>query len=207
MPDESGDSVPVDREFFTGALPRISDLAELKLLLHVLDVSSQLKDSAVPLRRLFDPSIVKSVCGDASPEPGELRIGRVLERALANGSLLRITVRNAGSQEAYVLPATVANRAKIDGLYTGEAGLAGLPEVSDDADVTLYRPNVFSIYEQHIGPLTPIVAEQLREAERSYPRAWLERAIELAGEYEHRSWRYVEAILADWERAGAPTRS
>jgi len=30
------------------------------------------------------------------------------------------------------------------------------------------RPNIFKLYEENIGPLTPIIADMLREAEKEY---------------------------------------
>ena len=42
--------------------------------------------------------------------------------------------------------------------------------------VRAQRPSIFSLYEQNIGLLTPLLAEQLVEAERRYPAGWIEDA-------------------------------
>ena len=60
----------------------------------------------------------------------------------------------------------------------------------------------FALYEQNIGPLTPIIADRLRAAESQYPATWLEEAIAMAVEYNKRSWRYVETIQQRWEANG-----
>jgi len=64
------------------------------------------------------------------------------------------------------------------------------------------RPNVFALYEQNIGPLTPLIGEQLRAAEQDYPPEWIEEAIRLAVERNARNWRYIAAILQRWEAEG-----
>src|SRR5690606_34573361 len=56
------------------------------------------------------------------------------------------------------------------------------------------RENVFQLYEANIGPLTPLVAEELREAEQLYPYEWLEEALREAALQNKRSWRYAAAI-------------
>ena len=70
-----------------------------------------------------------------------------------------------------------------------------------DADVCL-RPNVFVLYEQNIGMLTPMIAEELRDAEKHYPEDWIPEAFREAVELNKRSWRYVLRILERWRAEG-----
>ena len=69
------------------------------------------------------------------------------------------------------------------------------------------RPNIFQLYEENIGMLTPLVADELRAAEEEYPAGWVEAAIREAAAGNVRSWRYIEAILERWKREGRGTRS
>jgi len=64
------------------------------------------------------------------------------------------------------------------------------------------RPNLFTLYEQNIGALTPMLAEVLRDAEKEYPAAWIEEAIREAVEHNARSWKYIAAILERWKKEG-----
>ena len=64
------------------------------------------------------------------------------------------------------------------------------------------RPNIFVLYEQNIGPLTPLLAEELMEAEDTYPAAWIEDAFREAVELNKRSWRYIQRILERWAAEG-----
>ncbi len=68
------------------------------------------------------------------------------------------------------------------------------------------RSNVFSLYEQNIGALTPLIADMLREAEVEYPGAWIEEAVEIAVASNVRNWRYVAAILRRWKEKGKDER-
>lgn len=68
------------------------------------------------------------------------------------------------------------------------------------------KSNVFKLYEENIGALTPLLADMLREAEKNYPSAWFEEAIEIAVSRNIRNWKYVEAILARWKENGKDER-
>jgi DnaD/phage-associated family protein len=62
--------------------------------------------------------------------------------------------------------------------------------------------NIFSLYEQNIGMINPMMAEKLKLAEDEFPPGWISRAIEIAVENNKRSWNYVHAILDRWRSSG-----
>ena len=62
--------------------------------------------------------------------------------------------------------------------------------------------NTFAIYESNIGPLTPMIADSLQDAEKIYPADWIKDAIALAVENNKRNWRYCETILKRWQESG-----
>jgi DnaD/phage-associated family protein len=64
------------------------------------------------------------------------------------------------------------------------------------------RPNIFVLYEQNIGLIQPLIAEELREAEKTYPAAWIEEAFKIAVERNARNWRYIQRILERWAAEG-----
>jgi DNA replication protein len=68
--------------------------------------------------------------------------------------------------------------------------------------VTRPRPGIFELYEQNIGVITPLLAEQLGEAERVYPAAWIEEAFTEAVNYNKRNWKYIRRILENWAARG-----
>ncbi len=60
----------------------------------------------------------------------------------------------------------------------------------------------FALYESNIGPLTPMIADALQDAEKTYPPDWIKDAIALAVENNKRNWRYCETILKRWQAGG-----
>jgi DnaD/phage-associated family protein len=73
--------------------------------------------------------------------------------------------------------------------------------------ITADPPTPFLLYEQNIGPLTPMVADRITRAIQEYPAAWIEDAIEEAVAYNRRNWKYIEAILESWTAQGRSERS
>jgi DnaD/phage-associated family protein len=64
------------------------------------------------------------------------------------------------------------------------------------------RPNIFKLYEENIGPLTPLVADALKDAEREFPAEWIADALGEAVKRNKRNWKYAEAILKRWKQDG-----
>ena len=68
--------------------------------------------------------------------------------------------------------------------------------------VQIERPNIFVLYEQNIGLLTPLIANELEDAAERYPADWIEAAFLEAVQYNKRKWSYIRAILRSWEKDG-----
>ena len=64
------------------------------------------------------------------------------------------------------------------------------------------RPNVYELYENEIGMLTPMIADVLADALSEYPEDWFAPAIRIAVERNVRNWRYIEAVLKRWKIEG-----
>ncbi len=68
--------------------------------------------------------------------------------------------------------------------------------------VEIERPNIFVLYEQNIGLLSPLIAEDLRDAAEQYPAEWIEAAFREAIQHNIRKWSYISAILRRWKTEG-----
>jgi len=66
----------------------------------------------------------------------------------------------------------------------------------------LKQGEVYQTYEQEIGLLTPLIAEEIGYALDDYPVEWIHEALRISAKYNKRSWKYVEAILKNWESEG-----
>jgi DNA replication protein len=68
--------------------------------------------------------------------------------------------------------------------------------------VQVERPNIFVLYEQNIGLLSPLIADELKDAADRYPEEWIEAAFREAVQNNKRKWKYISAILRRWETEG-----
>ena len=184
-------SISVPEPVFTELIPVIDDLDELKVTLHVLYRLSQQRGRARYLRHrdLLDDQLLLSGLG----ENREAALGAALARAVERGTLLRATTDAEGHRETVYFANSPRGRAALEALRRGES----LPEVSPSP-----RPNAFVLYEENVGPLTPLIAEELQEAEGLYPADWIEDAFREAVTLNKRSWKYIRAILERWRSEG-----
>jgi DnaD/phage-associated family protein len=186
--------------FFSELLPQIDHLAELKVTLHIFWLLQSKKGSLqyVTLRELLgDGTLLRGLQGIA-PSPEEaLREG--LERAVARGTLLHLVGVEDGEHFYFVNSAQ--GRRTVEQVQLGEIQLAA-GGVRVEPAVPTERPNIFILYEQNIGLLQPIIAEELEEAERTYPQEWIEEAFRIAVERNVRNWKYVRRILERWATEG-----
>jgi len=72
-------------------------------------------------------------------------------------------------------------------------------ERKDEDDVL---PTISRDYEAEIGIITPMIADELREASTAYPVQWTLDAIHEAAIQNKRGWKYVLAILERWKAQG-----
>ncbi len=183
--------VGIPKPVFTDLIPIIDDLAELKLTLHVLWRLRQQRGKARHVRfdDLASDRLLLSGLGEAPVEA----LRSALHRAVERGTLLRVEAPDGGEAEALYFANTPKGRAAVDAIAGGE-----WPEEVE----TAARPNIFTLYEQNVGVLTPLIAEELREAEETYPAPWIEEALLEAVSLNKRSWKYVRAILERWRTEG-----
>lgn len=69
---------------------------------------------------------------------------------------------------------------------------------------TAHTSNNYQTYEQNIGPLTPLIADAIKDAEETFTAAWVSRAIAEAAASNARSIKYIFGILAGYKQRGSP---
>lgn len=202
FPDGKQRLTPVPNLFFSDLLPAIDNLAELKVTLYAFWALGQ-REGEVRYLQLGDftndPLLLKAM-GGSGIQSGIDALLDGIERAVARGTFLKVEVEGAdGRLELYFLN-TERGRAAVEGITSGQ----WRPSPDDAQPITLLieRPNIFVLYEQNIGALTPIIADELRDAEQTYPARWIEEAIKLAVTNNVRRWRYVHSILERWRQEG-----
>ena len=192
---------PVPAPFFAELLPEIDHLGELKLTLYAFWRLDRMEGTFRYLLRsdFCDDSRFMIGMGHSARE-AEAALDDALERAVLRGSLLKVTAGAANGEEDYYFLNSPKGRAAIAAMEQGR--WAPGSEVRLPVELNMERPNIFKLYEENIGPLTPMLAESLRDAEETYPLPWIQDAIRVAVENNKRSWRYVDAILRRWQEEG-----
>lgn len=135
------------------------------------------------------------------PVSEETRWQQALAELLEEGLLLAYPQTTQDPQQAVLLfPATPEGTRRLEALRQGNLSLAEIQAANPLPDPS--KPNIFNLYEQNIGPLTPMVAEILKADAETYPEIWLRDAMQEAVSRNIRNWKYVQAILKAWQEKG-----
>jgi len=196
---------PIPNIFFSSLLPQISDIAELRTTLHIF--WSLYRQRGYPrfttYRELASNASLMSSLKEGQKPPDEVLAG-ALEKAVNRGTILHLVIDKDGAPEDIYLLNSESDRRVAAKIQNGEFALAGLKaggQAYPDGD-TEPQPNIFTLYEQNIGMLTPKIADELREAEKQYPQDWIKDAIKEAAIQNVRKWSYISAILERWTTEG-----
>jgi DnaD/phage-associated family protein len=173
--------------FFTQLMPKIQDIAELKVTLYIFYLLNRKREYPrfITYRELLSRSTLM-----AGMEEGTLH--HALNLAVGHGVILRATLDIDGkSEEAYFVNAE-SNREVMDNIKEGKFSTSKV----------MPQENIFTLYEQNVGMITPMIAEELKEAEKLYPEQWIKQAFREAVVMNKRNWRYIARILERWANEG-----
>jgi DnaD/phage-associated family protein len=173
---------PIPDSFFRQLLAEINDADELKVTLYAIWRIEHMEGRVRFLRKEDFATFV--------PDPNA-----ALEKAAARGSLLQV---EKGAAALYFLNSP-RGRAAAESFAKGQWSPGAAPPGENPPPE---RPNIFKLYEENIGPLTPLIADALKDAEQTYPPGWVAEALEIAVLKNKRNWKYVEAILKRWKVEG-----
>jgi DnaD/phage-associated family protein len=186
--------------FFNDVLPRFADdPAALGVTLYALRLLADRKGYPRFLTALdlaADPGLASYLLTARAAEDA-LEAG--LARAVELGVLVTITVEREGVSDALYFLNAPADRRAMDAVRSGALPIG---RVVEPPPASAPRSTIFSLYESLIGGISPLVADELADAERQYPHEWLEAAFREAAAQNARSWRYVSRILERWAAEG-----
>jgi len=174
LSSSQGETGPVSLPgpFLTEVISGTRDLAELKTVLSAAYLILGKRDHP----ECVTYRELKEESRRLATELNEETLRRALDSAVEHGALLHSTSEANGTvEEIYSLPFTSGQPPSI---------------------------NIFSLYEQNIGLITPMIAEELKDAEKTYPPEWIEDAFKEAVALNKRSWRYIARILERWGTEG-----
>ena len=195
--------VSVPAPLLGSLLERIDDLAELKCTLRVISLLNQKRGypRLLTLSEIQADETLARAMPNNDEDKASDAIAEALRCAVRRGTLAYNLIIDAGNKPQPIFGLnTESDRAAL-------ARLANQPPPDSlnehrPMEAPPERPNIFELYEQNIGLLSPIISDQLREAEAMYHEDWIADAFSEAVERNKRSWRYISAILEGWEREG-----
>jgi len=188
--------------FFSELLPLLDDLAELKVLLFFFWVLPQLEGEFLYLRRLnfLHDEIFMQGLATVDPQANpEVILDAALERAVKRGALLRAEIPLKDQMEMLYFLNSERGRTAIEQIKAGN----WRPGDSDNPiEILPAQPNIYQLYHENFGALTPLIGEELKQLESEFSIAWIEAAMRLAVQREARNLRYVRGILESWRKEG-----
>jgi DnaD/phage-associated family protein len=194
-------------ELFSEVIPAISLPSELKVTLQVFFRLSRQRSTP---RRLSwddlaaDKALRRSLRAISKLRPVEELLAEGLDAAVRRTTLLHLALPGDGRIVNWYLVNTAPNRSWAEQVAAAQAALAPAGAAPPE------RPSLIGLYEQNIGLVTPMLLDELREAEERYPRDWIEEAMREAVRANARSWRYIRKVLERWAANGrqdAPHRA
>ncbi len=192
--------IPAPSPLFSSLLEEIGSLGELKCVLRMIGLVHQHKGRRLWLsgeEMVADPVLLNGLAG----EEGGPRIAilRGLNQAVERGVLLQ--AQGARGETLFFVNDSPGRKAHASAKLAGVAVTTETPS-APDGEAGQPRPNIFALYEETIGPLAPILAQELEEAERTYPASWVAEAFQEAAALNRRNWRYIQRILERWATQG-----
>ncbi len=188
--------------FFGAVLPRLSAPGDLLAFLWVARVVQEQRGEArfVSAEQLWAEGGLAASFDALGGGRDGLEHG--LAACAALGALVACGVAAPGGATTLYGLNNAASRRALARARAGELELKAGPVLPPGAEAP--RPGIFRLYEEHVGTITPLVAEGLLRAAERYPPEWVEQAFREAAELNARNWRYIERILQRWDEEGRP---
>jgi DnaD/phage-associated family protein len=195
--------IEVPEAILSEIAPQIRDVGELQLILAVVRMGTERGGVDQPVSREEidrDPGVQRAFQLEGTLRNPAESIERSLELAVGRGVMIKLRVIDGEKERMWYFLNTLQNAARVRAMVNGlESPPKTLWAAGSAPRVESERPTVFRLYEQNIGPLTPLVAQRLLDALEVYPASWIEDAVAEAVGYNKRSWRYISRILENWQ--------
>ena len=201
---------PFPDPILNALLETITDMAELKVVLRAIFLLNR--------QRSFPPAIpVEMLLSDGVLNRGLEGYGDNIQSDILKGLNLAVDrnifqlfkIKGSGIEGNQFLLNTDSARRWL----SNNKDVIVLSSLPQDIDVNQKRAysnqpksNIFALYEDNIGTISPMLAEELKLAEKEYNHGWIEEAFQIAVNQNKRSWGYISAILRRWSTEGRDDR-
>ena len=192
----------IPNTFFTKLLSQIEDIHELKILLYFfwhINQSERQFPFITKNHYLNDAVFIKTF--GETPLKQQENLVAALNLAIRHHALLPF---HLDGTDYYFLNSPKGQA----GLKAAKSGKIEILQTDDfPVKLELEQSNIFQLYEENIGPITPIIADTLKDIEDNYSPEWIREAFTEALKNNVRKLRYIEVILKNWQEAGKNDRT
>ncbi|MDX1438147.1 MAG: DnaD domain protein [Anaerolineales bacterium] len=197
--------IPVPSQFFTELLPQIQDAGELKITLYAFWRLSRAEGTYryFSLEDLKKDERLMAGLGPSAEDADEA-LQAAVRLCVERGTLLKTSYMKDEAPLTIYFLNTPRGRMGVEAVGAGVWNPAEEPV--EHFELSQEPVNIFRLYENQIGPLNPMIAEALTEAEAQFPEEWIYEAFQIAAENNVRRWRYIEVILQRWSEEGKDER-
>ena len=205
FPDDITTQIRIPEQFFHQVLLATNNLDELRLTLYIFWRLERMEGLFRYVRYtdlLKDKHLVDSINKD--PDKARSVLQAALNRTIKHGILLQADISTDEGQEKLICLNSPRGRAVVGAIQRDEWRASD--KLDQSFEIYSEHPNIYKLYEANIGPLTPMIADALRDAENTYQADWIEDAFRIAVERNKRNWHYIEAILHRWQEGGRDDR-
>ena len=186
------DQYPMPGPLFGVLLEEINSLEELKVIIRMIRMIQNKKGpiKSIRLTEILSDRILVNAIGEGS------KIRKGLDSAVRRKVFLEV-ISNQGSRSFYLNSPANQEYINKNNLDKQDWELDNEPW-----ETSKKRSEIYLLYEQNIGLLTPIITEKIKEADDDYHSHWIKEAIDVAVSQNKRNWSYISAILIRWQSEG-----
>jgi DNA replication protein len=197
-------AIPVPELFFTSVLPFIEDINELKIILGIFKLIRYKRGylKFVSLKELIQNKIIRTCISTSDNKDVEKLIEKAVNLAVEHGSLLSARlIANSETENIYIVNQE-PDKTILQDILSGKSSVPDFNLVSGKDDDLPVIDNIYKLYEQNIGVITPLITEELKKAEGLYSLEWIREAFSEAIKKNIRNWKYISRILERWSEEG-----
>ena len=192
---------PTPNIIFGELLEKIDNINDLKFILRIVWMLNQVKRAPkyITINEMLSDKILYSLICNKSDTEIQTDTISMIRKPTYQSILMSHEINENGSINTVVALNTPQNNKMLSNTNEIDKSnsLMQTPGYTEEQST-----NIFELYENNIGILNPIIADELRIAETTYPYNWINSAFKESVLRNKRSWKYIKTILENWHREG-----
>ncbi len=192
----------IPNSFFNRLMADIDNISELRLSLYIMARIYPQKSFPRFVRLSELEGDAFFLIGSSRPSTALRKLSKALLNAVERGTVLKLEVEVSGKTDTLYFLNDDEGQQAIEAISSGKVNLKDIEPAAVALQQTAPPPNIITLYEENIGMLSPMLADELKEAEKNYPAGWIAEAIKEAATNNKRNLKYITKILERWAAQG-----